>query len=204
MQQEGIPLAFLPDRSVARRLDALGRTEDVKFSPDGRRLAIAGFTANTILIIEIAPIVQGGVLTIASRTCIEITCEALVSPHGLAWIDDGAMIVANRQRGVAVIPVPQRRSDNHAVRVQALLEIFPDDSTSVHTPGSVVVSRLVDSNKHIRNVALAAAYIHLPQHAVNLQFPLVVNTGWLIFPFPIASTQISTACLYLRSTTLHL
>lgn len=31
----------------------MGRTEDVKFSPDGRRLVIARFNCNKILILEV-------------------------------------------------------------------------------------------------------------------------------------------------------
>ncbi len=38
---------------VRQAIARLGRTEDLAFSPDGRRLAIAGFARNRILVIDV-------------------------------------------------------------------------------------------------------------------------------------------------------
>ena len=38
---------------VQKALAEIGRTEDIKFSPDNRRLAIAGFLKNKILIVNV-------------------------------------------------------------------------------------------------------------------------------------------------------
>jgi hypothetical protein len=40
--------------NVKAVLARLGRTEDVTFSPSGRRLAVAGFGHNTVLILDVA------------------------------------------------------------------------------------------------------------------------------------------------------
>ena len=44
---------FSGSDEVLRALAAVGRTEDVQFSPDGKRLAIAGFAESRILILEV-------------------------------------------------------------------------------------------------------------------------------------------------------
>jgi hypothetical protein len=40
------------DASVASAVGRLGRTEDVRFSPSGRRLALAGYRTNRLLIVR--------------------------------------------------------------------------------------------------------------------------------------------------------
>jgi hypothetical protein len=56
MSLEGLPgdepqIEFTASKEVWRVLEDLGRTEDVKFSPDNRRLAVAGFAKSKLVIL---------------------------------------------------------------------------------------------------------------------------------------------------------
>jgi hypothetical protein len=66
---------------------ALGRAEDVKFSPNKRRLAVASYSRNKIAVFEVC---------IAASH--EFSSDYLRQPHGVQFIDDETIIVANRRR----------------------------------------------------------------------------------------------------------
>ena len=46
-------LSFAKTAEVSAALARLGRTEDLQFSPDGKRLAIAGFNKSRLLVIDL-------------------------------------------------------------------------------------------------------------------------------------------------------
>jgi hypothetical protein len=142
MQEDGVLLEFRPSCDVMERLRVLGQTEDVKFSPNEDRLAIAGMTKNKILVIDIRPVARDGVCMIKSEACVEITCDAFDMPHGLAWIDDNTLIVANRRRGLVVISVPPCGPQAPSVRVEPLLDMLPADASHIRSPAAVAVRRL--------------------------------------------------------------
>ncbi|MBL0038437.1 MAG: hypothetical protein IPP36_07305 [Nitrosomonadales bacterium] len=93
---------------VCRKLAGLGRTEDVKFSPDGRRLAIAGFNCNKILILELDCDFTDIHKNVVISDFVEISSLSLKNPHGLAFLDDKTLIVANRKGGASVLRLPPR------------------------------------------------------------------------------------------------
>ena len=140
----GEQLDFRPGPVVAERLRALGRTEDVMFSPDQTRLAIAGFRENRVLILGIRIVAEAGVLAIESDACVEIRCPEFKGPHGLAWIDGDTLVVANRGRDVLVVPVPAMGSAGPSVAVEPLLRLAGPGDGIIKAPGSVAVVRLDD------------------------------------------------------------
>ena len=112
---EGQQLTFKPSPVVAERFRALGRTEDVMFSPDQTRLAIAGFNENKVLVLGIEVVTDDGVLSVQSDACVELRCKDFSNPHGLAWLDDGTLIVANRGKDVIAVSVPVASSTGEVV-----------------------------------------------------------------------------------------
>ena len=142
MRKNGTLLEFQPSVAVAERLRLLGQTEDVKLSPDQRRLAIVGLTEHKILVIDVTPVHRDGSCVMTSEACVEITCDAFVMPHGLDWIDDHTLIVANRERGLVVIAVPPCDPQAHSVRAEPLLDMVSSDSSHIQTPGAVAVVRV--------------------------------------------------------------
>jgi hypothetical protein len=141
---QGQPLSFAPGPVVAERLHTLGRTEDVVFSPDQSRLAVAGYSRNKVLVLQFRIVSENGTLSVQSEACVELHCPDFRNPHGLAWIDDGTLVVANRGKDVVVVPVPTATRAGEAVEVEALLRLSEGREGLISSPGSVAVSRLND------------------------------------------------------------
>jgi hypothetical protein len=82
--------------AVRQAIARLGRTEDLAFSPDGLRLAIAGFACNRVLVIDVE--VPGATSGAGVRLtgALEIHSAALAEPHGVSFIDADTRVVANR------------------------------------------------------------------------------------------------------------
>ena len=73
----------------------LGRTEDVQFSPNNRRLATAGFKENKVLVLDIKIKTAKSKILVLCEEWLEITSPSFNYPHGLFWIDGSTLIVAN-------------------------------------------------------------------------------------------------------------
>ena len=120
----------------------LGRTEDLRFSPSGRQVAIAGYLRNqiTVLSIDIRTAVDGGKLIVIDRGVV-ISSPALNRVHGLDFLDEDTIIAANRRGGVPVFRIPGLVSDVPTCEVQPIRELAADGVAGLDGPGSVVVSR---------------------------------------------------------------
>lgn len=117
-------------------LTRLGRTEDVMFSPSGRRLAVAGFRANRIAIfeIEIENAAEGEIVRLTD--VVEIEAPTLSEPHGLCFLDEKTLVVANRQGDVETFEAPAPRATLTRHQVSARQKLGGWDSL-ICTPGSV-------------------------------------------------------------------
>jgi hypothetical protein len=74
---------------------AMGRTEDLKFSPSNKLLAIAGYAKNKIAVFNIDIAVADGT-KITLTNAFEVYSEQLKEPHGLDFLDEETIIVTNR------------------------------------------------------------------------------------------------------------
>lgn len=130
-----IPLD-VPDvlRSV---LDGFARTEDIKFTKDGRRIAIAGFARCSVLVLELSP---PPALTVTG--ILELRHDELREPHGLDWFDDGSLAVANRSGHVQIINVPPARFGAHKQQADIQNTIKKAGlRRRVRWPGSLAIER---------------------------------------------------------------
>ncbi|MBL9050059.1 MAG: hypothetical protein JNK19_08110 [Tabrizicola sp.] len=141
---QGQLLAFKPSAVVAERISTLGRTEDVIFSPDQTRLAIAGYNENRILVIQVEVVTENGAMTVLSDGCVELRCQDFDHPHGISWIDDDTVVIANRGKDVIVLSVPAVSSAGDNVEVEPLLRLSEGSDEIIKSPGSVAVTRLSD------------------------------------------------------------
>jgi hypothetical protein len=128
-----LEIGFDAPQSVRDALAAIGRTEDVRLAPGGRRLAIAGFERDLIAIagIEIS-VTESGPPEIALTGLDELTSTALSEPHGFDFVDDDTLVVANRGGGIAVFRLP---APGDAGELTTLGEV----GSPVEGPGSVAV-----------------------------------------------------------------
>src|SRR5262245_58078834 len=85
--------------SVTNILGLLGRTEDLRFSPNNRRLAVAGFTRNRISVFDIDITSSGNKTHVTLTGGVELVSRALQYPHGVDFIDDDTVITTNRGSG---------------------------------------------------------------------------------------------------------
>ena len=127
---------------VRKALNELGRTEDVKFSTDCRRLAIAGFLKNNILIVntDIEQAARDKRVTLSD--CITITSQSFNAPHGLFFIDNETIIVVNREGAATILKLPQMGTGEKSFELSPLQTIRADHVNLLRTPGSVTSSRI--------------------------------------------------------------
>jgi hypothetical protein len=123
-------------------INRFGRVEDVRFSPDDNRLAIAGFKNNRLLMLDIEIHKSSTETRLTITDCFEITSESLKNPHGLFWIDDTTLIVASRGGDTSILRLPEGRHAGELIHLTPLLSLEPDVKQACYTPGSVVVARV--------------------------------------------------------------
>ena len=139
-----LEIEYTAPQSVTDAVGSLGRTEDVRFSPSNRRLAVASFHRNRIVVFDIDIASSSGVTQVALTGGVELSSPALQWPHGLDFIDNDTLIVTSRRSDVALFKLPagERHVPSHEVLPIAR---WPSDGTTLlNAPGSVAVTRVED------------------------------------------------------------
>jgi hypothetical protein len=149
-------ISFVPNDGVMTALANLGRTEDVQFSPDDRRLAIAGYGLSKILILDIKVKTAKGKILVVSDDWLEITSPSFNYPHGLFWIDGSTLIIANRSTDVPIIKIPSEKPDSRTVEVTPI-ETIRRGRDLLRSPGSVSVSKI---GQDLYDVVICNNYAH--------------------------------------------
>lgn len=142
-------------------LAAVGRTEDLLFSPDGTRLAIAGYEQSKVLLLDIEP---GNGLRFGRSLFIE--SSGFDHPHGFAWLDDETLIVANRMGQAPIVRIP-RHTNERNVTVEPVTVLGEIETDLIDAPGSVAVRHLSDG---ISEVLVCNNYVHkVTRHLIDRQ-----------------------------------
>ena len=124
-----------------RVLGELGRTEDVVFSPSGQRLAVAGFHVNRIAVFTLRIAQREKTTSIRLAEVVELEASGLHGPHGLCFLDDATLAVANRGGRVEIYDVPSPCAVlRPAVAARHTLQGSP--AAKIDTPGSLATFRL--------------------------------------------------------------
>ena len=119
----------------ALQLGVIGRTEDVAVSPDGSRLVIAGFNANVLAVAEFDVTSTDRVHASIGRVDL-LRAPDLARPHGVIWLDDTTLVVANRESELLLIDVTAP-SDHRAAVIGTRVLVDGTSPVPVHSPGSV-------------------------------------------------------------------
>jgi DNA-binding beta-propeller fold protein YncE len=136
-------IPFSADLDAQRAIDGIGRTEDVHFSPDNQRLALVGHLDNRLLVLGVRLAGDGATPRIHLHSPQEILSDAFAYPHGVFWINDETLIVANRQGDAPILRVPPASPVTDALSLEPLVRLCTDGPDGmVHTPGSVSVAVL--------------------------------------------------------------
>lgn len=160
------PIPYTAPAQVRAVVDDLGRTEDAVFSPSSRRLAIACFAANRIAVFDIALTRTNGVVDVSLPRVIELHAPLLQHPHGICFLDEQTLAVANRSGGVHIVdaPLPASLHDRREVADRQTLHGGRD--RLVHTPGSVAAIALDEASFEL-SVCNNSAH-HVTRHIVRM------------------------------------
>jgi hypothetical protein len=116
----------------------MARTEDVKFSPDNRRLAVAGFGRDAVFLIDVVIVEDvDGPLRLSVTGFAELSSSSLHEPHGLCFLDDSTLVVANRAGEAPILKLPPSSPGFRAVHVVPVGTIRAGHADGLASPGSV-------------------------------------------------------------------
>ena len=120
---------------------AIGRTEDLKFSPSNNLLAIAGYAENKIAVFNIdIDITDGTKITLTDA--FELFSEQLKEPHGLDFLDEETIIVTNRSGDAVFLKLPSGEMVSNSFELASLEVIRSRDVGLLHGPGSASIFRI--------------------------------------------------------------
>ena len=138
-----VEVQYSASAAAARAIADLGRTEDVQFSPSNRRLAVAAFHHNRIAVFEVEISRSAGKPQVALNSVVEIAAETLKGPHGLCFLDEDTLVVANREGSVEVYRVPASGAATNGAAIPR--RTVPGGASGrIITPGSVAAAPLDD------------------------------------------------------------
>ncbi|MCB1866917.1 MAG: hypothetical protein KDG50_15980 [Chromatiales bacterium] len=144
MQSLAEPIVVEKSELVARVLDEVGRTEDLDFSPDNRRVAIVGYMTNTIALVDLDIRFTTEGARIVARDAFRFRSGTIRHPHGVAFIDDDHLIVANRRGEAPVFRLPPSGSVAGEIALEPVRLLRGNWWRTLRKPGSVCVNRLDD------------------------------------------------------------
>lgn len=182
------PLTVQRTAEIAQAMARIGQAEDVAFSPDGRRVAIAGYRRGTVVVLDIE-VVAGSPPTITVTGCTTIRCLSFNEVHGVALLDD-VLMVANRKGAVEAVPLPPPGDGVAEVLSTPLFTLRARGSAKIARPGSVRATRLATG---LFEVVVCHAYSRtVTRHLVDtvegcsLRDEVVLTEGQLAIPDSIA------------------
>ena len=132
-------------------LESIGRTEDIKFSPDNKRFAILEYLENKIhlLGIDIDRNVSPPEISITTYSLIK--SSNLKNPHGICFLGNDHIIVCNRFGDVSIFKIPYHVDETNEFDIKAERIISGKGyiTAKVKTPGSVDCYQISDKSYRI-------------------------------------------------------
>ena len=129
-------IPMIATENVALAIASIGRTEDVAISPDGERLAIALFNEGKIYMVRFN--IKDDMVEVVSTTMNE--APYLANPHGLMFLDNYTLIIANRNGGLSTVQLDEE-SGMKVIKGRMLLD---HTHPVIHTPSNVEVRHIGD------------------------------------------------------------
>ncbi|WP_299351178.1 hypothetical protein [uncultured Shimia sp.] len=125
---------------AAQALQSMARTEDIRFSKDGKMLAVLGFAKQSIAMFEIDWTNDQACKGMRIKRHVSIVSDSFVNPHGIDFIYDKRFVVASRSGGAEVYELPTNVPWGNTMPLMptAVIDKISEDD-AVHTPGSVAV-----------------------------------------------------------------
>lgn len=177
-------LDTIAPQQVVDAIAAMGRTEDIRFSPDRRRLAVAAILRAQIFVFDIEVRLSATGKQVHLGAVIELSSDHLLAPHGLDFIDNDTLAVANREGDLCLFRLPPR--SGAAQGELHLLQSFPSSDRELLGPGSVAASRRDDGQYELlvcRNFGhRISRHVLNPAHGHALSEERILLGKWLEIP----------------------
>jgi hypothetical protein len=158
-------IAFKASEAVRAALADIGRTEDLRFSPDNRLLAIAGYARKRCLILRIDVETGADGPGVILHNFMELTSDSMGEIHGLDFIDDRTLAIANRDGLVALFALPREEPAGQCREIAAIRRVKGGRSCKLNSPGSIAVR--LESHGRV-SLLVRNNYTHLvTRHVVN-------------------------------------
>lgn len=166
------PIVFVASDAVCAALAGIGRTEDLRFSPDNRRLAIAAFSANAVFVFDIAINFSGDLPGVRLGDFVAIRSQTFRHPHGVDFLDHSTLVVASRGGAVDLVRVPPLSGTGVAVACKPVRTIgWASLGHRIRSPGSVAVLRAGQGRAEI---LVCNNYRHrITSHVFSLRRPVL-------------------------------
>ncbi|WP_137932775.1 SMP-30/gluconolactonase/LRE family protein [Mesorhizobium comanense] len=154
---------FKASEAVRAALSAIGRTEDLRFSPDNRLLVIAGYARKRLLVLRVD--IEAGGPSVAVRDFMELTSGDMGEIHGLDFIDDRTLVVGNRDGHVVIFALPAEEPTGQSHEISAIRRVKGKGLCRLNSPGSLAVK----AEPHGRvSLLVCNNYTHMvTRHVVN-------------------------------------
>lgn len=133
------PLPIEAPPEVREVMGWIGRTEDIRFSPNNRRLALNDFLEQRIYVFAVRLDFLAPRPRITATGCAILSSKDLQYPHGLCFLDDSHLVIANRKGDVSVLQLPGGGSEVLEYDLKPLYTISSKNflGTTTRSPGSV-------------------------------------------------------------------
>jgi hypothetical protein len=177
-------LNYTASDHVQKVIGRLGRTEDVKFSPNNCRLAVASFGKNQIAIFDVCITGAPHERQITLTDAIEISSPFFKYPHGVDFINEERIIVADREGDATIFELPRGEGRSDSYQLDPIGVLGADNF--IYSPGAVSVIR---KGREIYEVLLCNNFAdRVTKHVIDLnrgcslESDEVLLKKWLDFP----------------------
>src|SRR3974377_1872287 len=153
-------IQYVAPQHVRDVVASLGRTEDVRFSPSKRRLAVAQVLKDKITVFEVSIAATQDSKSIALTGVAEISSPDLHHPHGIDFFDDEKFLVVNRFGQACIFELPLGALGSYELAPLAIIR-----SDDIITPGSVAVIR---KQQGLYEALICNNYVHnVSRHLID-------------------------------------
>ncbi|MFC3325506.1 YncE family protein [Mesorhizobium cantuariense] len=169
---------FKAGGAVRAALAEIGRTEDLRFSPNNRLLAIAGYARKRCLILRIDVETGPDGPGVTLHNFMELTSASMGEIHGLDFIDDRTLAIANRDGLVALFALPREEPASQCREITAIRRVKGGRYCKLNSPGSIAVR--LESHGRV-SLLVCNNYTHLvTRHVVNRWLGYRVTSNQLL------------------------
>jgi WD40 repeat protein len=130
-------IEYQASKAVTDAMQGIVRSEDIRFSPDGKRLAVVDFIDEKILVFAINLQIGRAIQRVELTDYMVLSSRALNCPHGIAFIDNKHFVVANRNGQDALFTLPVLSKSHEEVTLDPLCRLEQGKGSNFSISGSL-------------------------------------------------------------------